>query len=38
VSDLLAVAEDELGPHPDAEGIVVATVRTMIEEKVLHVV
>ena len=38
VSDLVAVAEDELGPHPDAEGIVVATVRTMIEEKVLHVV
>jgi hypothetical protein len=38
VSDLVALAEDELGPHPDAEDIIVATVRLMIEEKVLHVV
>ena len=38
VSDLVAVAEDELGPHPDSEGIVVATVRLMIAEKVLRVV
>lgn len=38
VSDLVAVAEDELGPHPDAEGIVIATVRMMIDESVLYVV
>ncbi len=38
VSDLVAIAEDELGPHPDAEAIIVATVRMMIDAKVLHVV
>lgn len=38
VSDLVAIAEDELGPHPDAEAIIVATVRMMIHAKVLRVV
>lgn len=36
VSDLVVVAEDELGPHPDAEKIVVETVRMLIAERILH--
>lgn len=38
VSDLVAAAEDEPGPHPDADGIVLATVRMHVEGEVLHVV
>ena len=38
VSDLVIAAEDELGHHPDAEHLVVATVRLLIEDKILHVV
>ncbi len=38
VSDLVIVAEDELGPHADAEDFVVTTVRLMLERQLLHVV
>ncbi len=38
VSDLVIVAEDELGPHADAEEFVVTTVRLMLERQPLHVV
>jgi hypothetical protein len=37
VSDLVTAAEDELGPHPDAERVVVETVRLLVADKILHV-